>query len=222
MDIHSELPAENGGDPPLRTHFGYVGAALVRRYAEYPQEGEHPARVGAVRTDERGPVTSLLDGLDDADRGRLKPAPAAFVAPMLATLTADRFSDPDWIFERKLDGVRAIAVRDGSGASLWSRNEKPMDATYPELVDAVAAHVPAGTVLDGEIVAFDGRADQLRTPAGPHRPARPRRRPGQRGPGVPLRLRPARPGRPGHHRAAVAPAQAAAARRPSTSATRCG
>jgi bifunctional non-homologous end joining protein LigD len=101
-------------------------------------------------------VTSLLDGLDDADRGRLKPAPAAFVAPMLATLTADRFSDPDWIFERKLDGVRASAVRDGSGASLWSRNEKPMDATYPELVDAVAAHVPASTVLDGEIVAFAG------------------------------------------------------------------
>ena len=101
-------------------------------------------------------MTSLLDGLDDADRGRLKPAAAAFVAPMLATLTAERFSDPDWIFERKLDGVRAVAVRDGSGASLWSRNEKPMDATYPELVDAVAAHVPAGTVLDDEVVAFTG------------------------------------------------------------------
>ena len=37
---------------------------------------------------------------------------AGFIAPMLATLTQDRFTDPAWIFERKLDGVRAVAVRD--------------------------------------------------------------------------------------------------------------
>jgi bifunctional non-homologous end joining protein LigD len=92
-----------------------------------------------------------------ADLARLPSGRAGFVAPMLATLTADRFTDPAWIFERKLDGVRAIAVRDRTGASLWSRSEKRMDATYPELVEAVAAQVPPGTVLDGEIVAFDGK-----------------------------------------------------------------
>ena len=81
---------------------------------------------------------------------------AAFIAPMLATLTQDRFTDPGWIFERKLDGVRAIAVHDRRGAALWSRNEKRMDGTYPEIVDAVAARTPSDTVLDGEIVAFDG------------------------------------------------------------------
>jgi bifunctional non-homologous end joining protein LigD len=81
---------------------------------------------------------------------------AGFIAPMLATLTQDRFTDPGWIFERKLDGVRAIAVHDGRGAALWSRNEKRMDATYPEIVDAVVARTPVATVLDGEIVAFDG------------------------------------------------------------------
>ena len=97
-----------------------------------------------------------LDGLDDAERGRVRPSAAAFVAPMLATLTQDRFTDPAWIFERKLDGVRAVAVHDGRGASLWSRSEKRMDATYPEIVDAIAARAPAGTVVDGEIVAFDG------------------------------------------------------------------
>ncbi|MDX6324706.1 MAG: bifunctional non-ous end joining protein LigD [Nocardioidaceae bacterium] len=97
-----------------------------------------------------------LDGLDDAERGRVRPSTAGFVAPMLATLTQDRFTDPAWIFERKLDGVRAVAVHDGRGASLWSRSEKRMDATYPELVDAVAARTPGGTVVDGEIVAFDG------------------------------------------------------------------
>jgi DNA ligase D-like protein (predicted ligase) len=101
-------------------------------------------------------VTRLLDSVDDAERARVAPGKAAFVAPMLATLTQDRFSDPAWIFERKLDGVRAVAVRDDEGAGLWSRTEKRMDATYPELVDAVAERVPPGTVLDGEIVAFDG------------------------------------------------------------------
>ena len=81
---------------------------------------------------------------------------AGFIAPMLATLTQDRFTDPGWIFERKLDGVRAIAVHDRRGAALWSRNEKRMDGTYPEIVEALAARAPADTVLDGEVVAFDG------------------------------------------------------------------
>jgi DNA ligase D-like protein (predicted ligase) len=98
----------------------------------------------------------LLDELDESERARVRSGKAAFIAPMLATLTNDRFSDPAWIFERKLDGERAIAVHNGVGATLWSRNEKPLSSTYPEVVDAVAARVPPGTVLDGEIVAFDG------------------------------------------------------------------
>jgi bifunctional non-homologous end joining protein LigD len=101
-------------------------------------------------------VTGLLDTLENEERALVKRSRAAFVAPMLATLTPERFTDPAWIFERKLDGVRAVAVRDEAGASLRSRAEKPMDAAYPELVDAVTAQVPPGTVLDGEIVAFDG------------------------------------------------------------------
>jgi bifunctional non-homologous end joining protein LigD len=99
---------------------------------------------------------SVLNELDEHERARVQKSNAAFVAPMLATLTKERFSDPAWIFERKLDGVRTIAVHDGAGATLWSRNEKPMSSTYPEVVDAVAARVPPGAVLDGEIVAFDG------------------------------------------------------------------
>lgn len=75
---------------------------------------------------------------------------------MLATLTDDRFDDPDWLFERKLDGVRAIAARDHGNTTLWSRNQKPMDATYPELVDELDRRGPERFVADGEIVAFDG------------------------------------------------------------------
>jgi len=101
-------------------------------------------------------VTDALDRLADAERARLRPARAAFVAPMLATLTDDRFSDPAWVYERKLDGIRVVAACDGRGAHLWSRSEQRLDDTYPELVDAVAAQVVPGTVLDGEVVAFDG------------------------------------------------------------------
>ncbi|MEU7785211.1 non-homologous end-joining DNA ligase [Amycolatopsis sp. NPDC049159] len=76
--------------------------------------------------------------------------------PTLATLTGRRFSDADWIFERKLDGVRAICVRDGGPPTLYSRNHKVMDNAYPEIVEALAAQGGPRFVADGEIVAFDG------------------------------------------------------------------
>jgi DNA ligase D-like protein (predicted ligase) len=75
---------------------------------------------------------------------------------MLAVLTDDRFSDPGWLYERKLDGVRAIGSRDRGGAIVWSRNHKSMNASYPELADALAKNGPKRFVVDGEIVAFDG------------------------------------------------------------------
>ncbi len=76
--------------------------------------------------------------------------------PTLATLTDRRFSDDGWIFERKLDGVRAIAVHDGGTPTLYSRNHKVMDSAYPEIVEALAAQDRPPFVVDGEIVAFDG------------------------------------------------------------------
>ena len=76
---------------------------------------------------------------------------------MLATLTDDRFSDPAWIFERKLDGMRCLAFRDGDQVRLLSRNRQPLDGTYPELVDALAAQDTSRFVVDGEVVAFVGR-----------------------------------------------------------------
>lgn len=61
-----------------------------------------------------------------------------------------------WIYERKLDGLRCIAVRDGSRVELWSRNHLSFNRRFPGLVAAVGS-VPVGSfVLDGEIVAFQG------------------------------------------------------------------
>lgn len=77
---------------------------------------------------------------------------------MLATLTEERFSRPDWIFERKLDGVRCLARRDRRGqVRLLSRNAQDMSRTYPEVAEALAAEARDELLLDGEVVAFAGR-----------------------------------------------------------------
>src|ERR1700722_17773298 len=78
--------------------------------------------------------------------------------PELATRTRDRFSDPAWIYERKLDGERCLAFRDGDELRLMTRNRKIVSSTYPELVEAFMAQQADDFVLDGEVVAFsDGQ-----------------------------------------------------------------
>ena len=59
--------------------------------------------------------------------------------PMKAVLWDEPFSDPDWIFERKLDGVRCLAHRHGDGVRLVSRTDRGMNGDYPELVEALEA-----------------------------------------------------------------------------------
>src|ERR1022692_4540376 len=85
-----------------------------------------------------------------------KPAQPAWLEPQLATLTRERFSDPAWIFERKLDGERCVAFRDGPGLRLMTRNQKVVTSTYPELAAALKAQHADDFIVDGEVVAFDG------------------------------------------------------------------
>ena len=100
---------------------------------------------------------SPLDRLDRDERACLEEAGVPdWTAPMLATLTDDRFSDPDWLFERKLDGERALAFRKGGAVRLMTRNRKRIDDTYPEIVEALEGALDRDAVVDGEIVAFDG------------------------------------------------------------------
>ncbi|MGP4020168.1 non-homologous end-joining DNA ligase [Saccharopolyspora sp. 5N708] len=95
--------------------------------------------------------------LDAGERAELRSWPGGtWHEPALATLTHQRFSDPGWIFERKLDGVRVIAGCDANSPVLWSRNEKRVDAAYPEIVDALTAQGTRRFVIDGEMVAFEG------------------------------------------------------------------
>ena len=80
-----------------------------------------------------------------------------FVQPMKAVLFDTPFSDPDWIYERKLDGIRCVAVKSDGHVRLWSRNELSLNGRYPEVAEALAGDPADDLVLDGEVVAFAGR-----------------------------------------------------------------
>lgn len=102
-------------------------------------------------------ATDLLDVLTDEERDQVDETDRPeWTSPMLATLTDERFDDPDWIYERKLDGIRALAFVEDGDVRLMTRNRKNRNATYPDLVDALEGLQPRDGIYDGEIVAFDG------------------------------------------------------------------
>jgi ATP-dependent DNA ligase len=74
------------------------------------------------------------------------------VKPMLAKLSRDLPLSEDLVYEPKWDGFRCIVFRDGDEIELGSRNEKPLNRYFPELIGALRANLPARCVLDGEIV----------------------------------------------------------------------
>jgi bifunctional non-homologous end joining protein LigD len=121
-----------------------------------------------------------FDVLSDEGRDALRPGPQPKrVQAMLATLTDEPFSDPEWIYERKLDGVRCLVFRDDRRVRLVSRNHNDMNDTWPELVDRIAEDPCDDFVCDGEIVAFEGRLtsfSRLQKRIGIHDPDEARRR----------------------------------------------
>jgi DNA ligase D-like protein (predicted ligase) len=75
---------------------------------------------------------------------------------MKAVLTDERFSDPGWIYERKLDGIRCVAIRDGGPVSLLSRNDLPLNGRFPAIAAALERQRCTRFAIDGEVVAFSG------------------------------------------------------------------
>jgi bifunctional non-homologous end joining protein LigD len=73
-----------------------------------------------------------------------------WLEPMAATLTQERFTGPEWTFERKLDGIRVIAYKRGRDVRLFSRNRLPLNDSYPAVVEAIAALPVREVILDGE------------------------------------------------------------------------
>jgi ATP-dependent DNA ligase len=82
------------------------------------------------------------------------------VLPMLANRVAELPAGDQWIFEPKWDGFRTLVFRDGDELFIQSRDEKPLDRYFPELVGPLKEQLPQRCVLDGEIViAQDGGLD---------------------------------------------------------------
>ena len=77
------------------------------------------------------------------------------VKPMLATLAGEVPEAEHWCYELKYDGVRAVAVKDEEGLQLYSRNLKPLDRQFPEIIEELSEVRCNSFCLDGEIVALD-------------------------------------------------------------------
>jgi bifunctional non-homologous end joining protein LigD len=79
-----------------------------------------------------------------------------WLEPMAATLTRERFDGPEWVFERKLDGIRLLAFKQGAAVRLLSRNELLQNARYPDVVRAIQELPQAELILDGEALGVWG------------------------------------------------------------------
>ena len=96
-------------------------------------------------------ASSAVQALAGAE---LKPMPTV-IHPMLASLADHAFDDPDWLFEIKWDGYRAVAFIDGGNVRLMSRTQNDLTAQFSELGSLPQFVKAERAILDGEIVALD-------------------------------------------------------------------
>jgi bifunctional non-homologous end joining protein LigD len=81
--------------------------------------------------------------------------PPAFIPPMLATLVAAPFDDPDWLFEVKWDGFRVEAALGGGEVRLWTRGEKDAAGYFGDVLAPPSWIKAADAIVDGEVIALD-------------------------------------------------------------------
>ena len=120
------------------------GSALTGRTLEEIKEELPP---------KRRPIPIQPAELQGARKGTMPSS----VEPMLATLAGQPFSDPNWLFEIKWDGVRALARIENGALALRSRNGIDITKRYPELAPLPNALAARQAILDGEIVALDAQ-----------------------------------------------------------------
>jgi bifunctional non-homologous end joining protein LigD len=109
------------------------------------------SRKKASKASSASSVSSVVEALKGAVK---RPMPTA-IHPMLATSVDDPFDDPEWLFEIKWDGYRAIAFISKGKVRLVSRNQNELTAQYAELHDIPSSITAETAILDGEIAALD-------------------------------------------------------------------
>jgi bifunctional non-homologous end joining protein LigD len=77
------------------------------------------------------------------------------IRPMLATLSPGIVEGPEWVFEEKYDGIRAVASRERGQVKVWSRTLHDLTGGFPHVVEAVKALGDGDLMVDGELVALD-------------------------------------------------------------------
>jgi bifunctional non-homologous end joining protein LigD len=163
--------AEEGSEPGLILPYGSrtekPDGFEIPKEALRKTSAAKPAAESAAKPAAKTPAETAVETAGKNARGRkaalgkwpagAKTAPLPdFLPPMLATLADKAFDDPDWVFETKWDGWRALLRKDASGVHLISRSGKSMDHMFPELVE-LGGRIPAEScMLDGEIVVLDG------------------------------------------------------------------
>jgi len=100
-------------------------------------------------------MNRFINDLSKEDKKRVqKISKPEWMSPMLAVLTSERFSNPEWIYECKYDGVRALTFFQKQDVKIYSRNQHNLNKTYPDLLGALQNQSEDRFILDGEIVAF--------------------------------------------------------------------
>ncbi len=126
---------------------------------EKSEEGTSDSQTQSVaprKVKKDSPVSAAVKGL----QGAVKRAMPIAIYPMLATSVDQPFDDPEWLFEIKWDGYRAVSFITNGKVRLVSRNQNDLTAQYPELHNLPALIKAETAILDGEIAALDeqGRA----------------------------------------------------------------
>jgi bifunctional non-homologous end joining protein LigD len=151
--------AEDAGDAEVSKKKASARGRRVVPATEAPGNGHNKPQESPSKNQPSKSSASSASSAVDVSGPVKRPMPTT-IHPMLAESIEKPFDDPDWLFEIKWDGYRAIAFIENGKVRLVSRNQNELTARYPELKDMPEFVKAKTAILDGEVVALDvdGRA----------------------------------------------------------------
>ena len=115
-----------------------------------PPKADRPAKARSTSSPNAAADSNVTKLVSALPKGKPR-----FVEPMKPRLVETPPKGGDWLYELKFDGIRAIAVKNGSKVSMLSRNRNELRARFPDIADAVKKLSIQECVIDGEVVALD-------------------------------------------------------------------